>query len=134
MLPLHVLKLWHHQYGHLVHRQRNGGFFTTAQGSTSALQRKVIAGNGDNGIGIAAPLARLHVRAAANSSALIIDTSTGAQYVHYREVSGVRQKGVFGVTPVPRQVVTGSRSSGAAFLSLLQALAAYGEIVDQTTA
>lgn len=42
--------------------------------------------------------------------------------------------GVLGATPVVRQSVTGSRSSGAAWTSILAALVAFGWVADNTTA
>lgn len=47
---------------------------------------------------------------------------------------GSTKIGVFGVTPVARPTVTGSRGGNAALASLLDALEALGWIVDSTTA
>lgn len=42
--------------------------------------------------------------------------------------------GLFGTSPVSKRTVTGSRASGAALVSLLSALSAYGQITDSTSA
>ncbi len=42
--------------------------------------------------------------------------------------------GFYGTTPVAKQTVTGSKTSGAALISLLAALVALGLITDSTSA
>lgn len=59
---------------------------------------------------------------------------TGSGNVVTRLKADVNGLGFFGVTPVARPTVTGSRASGAALQSLLTALASLGLIVDGSTA
>jgi len=59
---------------------------------------------------------------------------TSSTNVATRLKADVNGLGFFGVTPVARPTVTGSRSSGAALASLLTALASLGLIVDGSTA
>jgi hypothetical protein len=51
-----------------------------------------------------------------------------------QDVSNNSQMGFFSATPVAKPVVTGSRATGAALVSLLSKLAALGLITDSTTA
>lgn len=59
---------------------------------------------------------------------------TSSTNVVTRLKADVNGLGFFGVTPVARPTVTGSRASGAALASLLTALASLGLIVDGSTA
>lgn len=56
-----------------------------------------------------------------------------AEIAHFQNTGGVRKMSFNGAAPVARPVVTGSRSSGAALQSLLQALDQLGLITDNST-
>lgn len=51
-----------------------------------------------------------------------------------KQLAVIEQAGFFGAAPTYRPIVSGSRSSGAALVSLLAALSQLGLIYDQTTA
>jgi hypothetical protein len=60
-------------------------------------------------------------------------TGTEREGIRVTSNGSATQVGMFGTTPVAKQVVTGSKSSGAALISLLSALSNLGLITDSTT-
>ena len=61
-------------------------------------------------------------------------TSTERVCIDWKAGSAAPLIGVLGAAPALRQVVTGSKASGAALVSLLAALVTFGWITDSTTA
>ena len=63
-----------------------------------------------------------------------VDFAATREVIRLRANGSAAAFGVFATTPATQQTVTGSRGGNAALASLLTALAAYGWIVDSTTA
>lgn len=95
--------------------------------------------NGSHMFGRTGTDMRLHTSGPGGSITWTVKTDgayggTSSTNVAVRLKADVNGLGFFGVTPVARPTVTGSRASGAALQSLLTALASLGLIIDGSTA
>lgn len=120
----------------------------TEEAPTAAISQDVVlvvAAQAHNGIGFPGDRGIIRFRAseAATGSAQGMQieieatpkgTTAPVSHLTLGGVANVAGVGFLGAAPVARQVVSGSRASGAALVSLLQALVNLGLITDTTTA
>ena len=104
----------------------------------STVDSMIWGGSGSHSIARSGVDVRIHTSGPGGSIILSTKTDgayggTGTANVVTRLKADVNGIGFFGVTPVARPTVTGSRASGAALASLLTALASLGLIVDGST-
>jgi hypothetical protein len=113
-----------------------GGFVLqagNAQGSGTAGGFFLTGGSANTGIG--GDLSFASGGGAAGGGSIYLQTDANAAMMTIAQtLAGVGQIGFFNATPVTKPIVTGSRATGAALVSLLTQLAALGLITNSTTA
>ncbi|MBA2439199.1 MAG: hypothetical protein H0V50_00810 [Thermoleophilaceae bacterium] len=84
-------------------------------------------------VGSSGTATALQLRPAAESSSFNISTSDGTIIATFRDEALVPRLSFYGVAPVAKPTVTGSRGGNVALASLLTALSQLGLVVDATT-
>jgi hypothetical protein len=106
-------------------------------GAFPGLGGSVVVGSGYAGSGAGGDFQFYLGGGALNDGNMYFQDPTGSNFIWLKTASsggGAQQIGFFNATPVAKPTVTGSRATGAALVSLLNALASLGLITNSTTA